>query len=72
VSARRSAIRDDQDPLRGLRARQRARLRRLASAWLREERGSRPSAETIRFDAIGVVLDTSGAQRRIDHVEGAF
>jgi putative endonuclease len=72
VSARRSAIRDDQDPLRGLRARQRARLRRLASAWLREERSSRPSAETIRFDAIGVVLDTSGAQRRIDHVEGAF
>jgi putative endonuclease len=72
VSACRRAIRDDQDPLRGLGARQRARLRRLAAAWLRDERGSRPSAETIRFDAIGVVLDTSGTQRRIDHVEGGF
>ena len=72
VSARQRTIRDDQDPLRGLGARQRARLRRLAAAWLRDERSERPGAETIRFDAVGVVLDTSGAQRRIDHVEGAF
>jgi putative endonuclease len=72
VSARRRTVRDDQDPLHGLDLRQRARLRRLAAAWLRDERGSRPSAEAIRFDAIGVVLDTRGAQRRIDHIEGAF
>lgn len=72
VSARQHAIRDDQDPLGGLGVRQRARLRRLAAAWLRDERSSRPSAETIRFDAIGVVLDASGTQRRVDHVEGAF
>ena len=72
VSPRQRTVRADQDPLRGLGVRQRARLRRLAAAWLRDERSSRPRAETIRFDAIGVVLDTSGAQRRIEHVEGAF
>jgi putative endonuclease len=72
VSASRRAIREDHVPLRGLGAGQRARLRHLASAWLRDERGTRPSADTIRFDAIGVVLDTGGAQRRIEHVEGAF
>jgi putative endonuclease len=72
VSVRQRAIREDQNPLRGLGARQRARLRRLAAAWLRDEPTLRPRPTTIRFDAIGVVLDTSGAQRRLDHVEGAF
>jgi putative endonuclease len=72
VSARQRSIRADQDPLRGLGVRQRTRLRRLAGAWLRDERSSRPRAETIRFDAIGVVLDTDGKQRRFEHVEGAF
>jgi putative endonuclease len=72
VSVRQRAIRDDQNPLRGLGARQRARLRRLAAAWLRDARNVRPRAATIRFDAIGVVLDATGAQRRIDHVQDAF
>jgi putative endonuclease len=72
VSARQRAIRDDQDPLRGLDLRQRARLRRLSAAWLRAKRSSRPRAETIRFDAIAVVLDTDGKQRRLEHIEGAF
>jgi putative endonuclease len=72
VTVRQREIRDDQDPLRGLGARQRTRLRRLASAWLRQTSGRRPRAETIRFDAIGVVLDTDGALRRLDHVKGAF
>lgn len=63
--------RADQRPLDGLGPRQRGRLRRLAAAWLADER-SRPFAETIRFDAIGVVLDTSGRLRRIEHVEDAW
>jgi putative endonuclease len=82
-----ASIRDDQLPLAGLGARQRARLRRLALAWLSEsrdtserstsERGtsdgrdSRASA-AIRFDAIGVVLDTRGCVRRLEHVENAW
>jgi putative endonuclease len=72
VSVRARAIREDQDPLRGFGPRQRARLRRLATAWLAQSAGRRPRAETIRFDAIGVVLDTSGALRRLDHVPDAY
>lgn len=72
VSAHRAAVRPDQEPLLALGRRQRARLRRLAAAWLCDARPSRPSARTIRFDAIGVVLDTRGALRRIEHVEDAW
>ena len=61
-----------EDPLAGLRARQRERLRSLAAAWLREQRAVRPRARTIRFDAIGVLVDARGALRRLEHLEGAW
>lgn len=64
--------RDDQAPFAGLGTRQRARLRRLAAAWLADEQRSRPFAETIRFDAIGVVLDTGGMLREVEHLENAW
>jgi putative endonuclease len=64
--------RADQRPLDGLRPRQRGRLRRLAAAWLADEQRSRPFAETIRFDAIGIVLDAGERLRRIEHVEDAW
>jgi putative endonuclease len=60
------------DPLAGLRGRQRARLRRLATAWLSDDLPGRPSARIIRFDAIGVIVDRRGRLRRLDHVEGAW
>jgi putative endonuclease len=60
------------EPLARLRARQRLRLRRLASAWLADDRCTRPTAATIRFDAIGVAVDAGGAAARIDHVQGAW
>jgi putative endonuclease len=72
VGAGQVGIRSDQDPLGGLGARQRIRLRRLAAAWLREDRRVRPLADTIRFDAIGVVLDTDGRLRRLEHIEAAW
>jgi putative endonuclease len=72
VSARQRAVRADQHPLSGLSMRQRARVRRLAAAWLRERRGARPAARTIRFDAIGVVLDSDGALRQLEHVQEAW
>jgi putative endonuclease len=72
AGARQRGIRADQDPLTALRPRQRARLRRLAAAWLREQRHARPTAETIRFDAIGVVVDPDGTPLRVDHLEGAW
>jgi putative endonuclease len=66
------SIRPDQEPLPWLRPRQRARLRRLALAWLCDERHQRPTAHTVRFDAVGVILDGRGRLLRLDHVEGAW
>jgi putative endonuclease len=59
-------------PLDGLRPDQRRRLRRLAAAWLRDRRHARPSAQSLRFDAVGVLVDSTGALLRIDHLEGAW
>ena len=61
-----------EQPLARLRGRQRARLRRLAVAWLSDETQVRPSARTIRFDAIGVSVDPRGRLLRIEHLEGAW
>jgi putative endonuclease len=72
VSAQRQRIRPDQEPLTWLRPRQRARLRRLAAAWLRDEKHIRPTAHTIRFDAVGVIVDTKDRLLRLDHIEGAW
>jgi putative endonuclease len=63
------------EPLASLRARQRARLRRLAVAWLSAQRSggtAAPFAQELRFDAIGVLLDGAGALLRLDHLEGAW
>lgn len=62
----------DEAPLAGLRPRQRARLRRLAAAWLHDETHTRPTAHTIRFDAIGVTIDARDNLVSLDHVEGAW
>lgn len=50
---------------------QRARLRRLAAAWLRQPERHRPWAAAIRFDAIGVTVDRNDALVALEHVEGA-
>jgi putative endonuclease len=72
VSSRASRVRPEQEPLPWLRPRQRARLRRLAAAWLSGERPRRPRAETIRFDAIGVIVDERDRLLRLDHLEAAW
>jgi putative endonuclease len=60
------------DPLESLHPRQRARLRRLAAAWLSQTRGARPYAEAIRFDAIGVLLDPRGRLLYLEQLEAAW
>lgn len=72
MGARQLGIRPDQEPLIGLSVRQRARLRRLAAAWLTDAGRTRPFADMIRFDAIGAVIDASGGLRRLEHIEGAW
>jgi putative endonuclease len=52
--------------------RKQLRVRRLATAWLAERRGSIPRYKEIRFDAVGVSFDRSGRVLEIDHVEAAF
>jgi putative endonuclease len=72
INTQSQGIHPDQQPLMWLRPRQRERLRRLAAAWLRDEKHIRPTAHTIRFDAIGVILDTKDRLIRLDHIEGAW
>jgi putative endonuclease len=72
VGAWQARARSDQQPLLALGARQRGRLRRLAAAWLRDAQTRRPAARSIRFDAIGVVIDSQGSLRELEHVEAAW
>ncbi len=60
-----------EEPLLGIRAAQRRRLRRLAVAWLIDQTPS-PAADELRFDAIGVLLDEHDRLVRLDHLEGAL
>jgi putative endonuclease len=59
-------------PLAWLRFSQRHRLRGLARAWLAANSHTRPTAQTIRFDAIGVIVDGTGRLVRLDHIENAW
>jgi putative endonuclease len=72
VNTRAHPPRPHQQPLVWLRPRQRIRLRKLATAWLTDEKHIRPTAHTIRFDAIGVTIDSHNRLLRLDHVEGAW
>ena len=60
------------EPLSTLRHAQRARLRGLAVAWLSHQARIRPSARTIRFDAIGVTVDRRDRLVRLEHLEAAW
>jgi putative endonuclease len=59
-------------PLEGIGPGKRRRLRLLAREWLSTHSGARPGADTLRFDAIGVTLDQTGALVALEHLEGAF
>jgi putative endonuclease len=61
-----------EQPLAGLKLGQRTRLRRLACAWLYESADARPRTGTIRFDALGVLVDAADRLVRLDHIEGAW
>jgi putative endonuclease len=58
-------------PLEGLRHRQRARQRGLASAWLKDQAPG-VYARDLRFDAVGILVDPDDRLMRLDHVEGAW
>ena len=58
-------------PFDSLHARKRAQVRRIAQQWL-AERGQRPFAPVLRFDAIRVTFDAGGELAGLEHLEGAF
>jgi putative endonuclease len=51
--------------------RKQLRVRRLATAWMAENRGAVRCKE-IRFDAIGVSFDRDGRLIDLEHIIGAF
>jgi putative endonuclease len=69
---RRWQLSAEEQPLAWLRTSQRAHLRRLAAAWLHRESRNRPTAHTIRFDGIGVIVDEANRLVSLDHIEGAW
>jgi putative endonuclease len=49
---------------------QMARYRWVAEAWLHDDRHTSPAAQSMRFDAIGVLVDAKGDLVALEHVEG--
>lgn len=69
---RRRGLCPEDQPLAWLKFSQRTRLKRLACAWLYENTRTRPRAHTIRFDAVGVIVDGKNRLLRLDHIEAAW
>jgi putative endonuclease len=59
-------------PVHSVGPRKQRQVRRLATAWMAERRGSIPRFGDIRFDAVGVSFDRSGNTTEIDHIKAAF
>lgn len=59
------------DPFAGLHADQRRRIRAMALGWLADAPKSAHRA-SVRFDAIGVLIDGRGALVALEHLEGCF
>ena len=57
-------------PVLAVGPRKQLQIRRLARAWLAENRVPRYSA--IRFDVVGVTLDPAGSAIAIEHIPNAF
>ena len=58
-------------PWDNLHLRKRAQVRRIASAYLNQV-PDRPRGQTLRFDAIGIVVDANDVLVTLEHLEGAF
>jgi putative endonuclease len=52
--------------------RKRLKLRSLALAWLRDHDGFVPPHRALRFDVVGLRLDSGGRAVEWEHLRGAF
>jgi putative endonuclease len=66
----RRATRSGRGPWESLHGRKCRQVRRMAVAFLMEP--GRPYSADLRFDAVGVVIDSHGLLVRLDHLEAAF
>ena len=58
--------------LEAVSAAKQAQVRRMGAGWLRDRGRQRPFAAVVRFDAIGVTVDSDGRLLSLEHLEGAF
>jgi putative endonuclease len=73
VKARRAGSRlGPETPAMAVDRRKRRKLRSLALAWLREHTGSVPPHRELRFDVVGVRVDSAGRATEWEHLRGAF
>ena len=59
-------------PVHAIGPRKQRQVRRLATAWLAERRGTLPRYSQIRFDAVGVTLQPPRRHPDVEHIEDAF
>ncbi len=57
-------------PFDNLHDRKQRQVRSMGAAWLKE--ADRPFFESLRFDAVGVVVAPDGRLLELEHLEGAF
>jgi putative endonuclease len=64
--------RDVLGPFAAIGARKQRQVRAMAREWLTQGRLEGPRPAEVRFDAIGVSLDSHGRLLALDHLEAAF
>ena len=57
-------------PFDNLHDRKQRQVRSMGAAWLKE--ADRPFFESLRFDAVGVIVAPDGRLLELEHLEGAF
>jgi len=73
VKARRAGTSSGPEtPAMAVGARKRAKLRSLATAWLRDAGSGVPRHRALRFDVVGIRLDARGRAREYEHLRAAF
>ena len=70
VKARRTGARTG-SALEAVPPRKQRQVRGMAAAWLVES-VDRPRSRDVRFDVVGVTVDSGGSLLRLDHLEAAF
>jgi putative endonuclease len=70
-AGRRGSAFGPERPVLAVGRRKQLQVRRLATAWMAERRGT-PFYEEIRFDAVGVTYDRAGRLVDVEHIRAAF